>query len=86
MEKKKTGMESIQFWLHHTLKARLEHYGKERGLTMAESLRCLIVNLPDCGAVDAGELDRLIAKLEHRRAALRTPPPKSQEEPGEHAP
>lgn len=71
MEKKKSGMESIQFWLHHSLKARLEHYGKERGLTMAESLRCLIINLPEEGSVGTDEVDALIARLQAKREKLK---------------
>jgi hypothetical protein len=47
MKKQKADMVSIQFWCHEWLKAKLERYCEEKGLTMAEAMRCYILNLPE---------------------------------------
>jgi hypothetical protein len=75
---------TLRVVLSETLHANLTAYANRTGLSMSNVTRCFLAAGLD-GKMDAGELDRLIAKLEHRRAALRTPPPppKSQGEPGE---
>lgn len=73
MDKEKEDMMSIQFWLHKSLKVKLERYCKGKGLTMAEELRCHVLNLSDDGeSVDVEtELSAMIARLTKKRDALR---------------